>query len=149
MKFITAIAFLAATVSASNPFAPKHTRRAAAKSQYVNKLVNGAVATKNSQLGRRLNDADEYEVDISGYSVMFEQCQFVKSYNDELAEEEEVETVLATQRFVLFRLCPDDCTSCNYNYGEYLVDLESYLEATVEYFQVRALSHECDKTHRY
>lgn len=136
MKFITAFAFLAATVSA-NPFAPQQTKKAAAKSKYVKSLVKGATATKNSQLGRRRLDgnADEYEVDISGYSVKFEQCQFVKSYNDELAEEEDIYTVLATSRFVLFRLCPDDCSSCNYNYGEYLVDLEAYLEATVEYFQ--------------
>ena len=132
MKFFTAIAFLVATVSA-NPFAPKQNRKAAAKTAYVNKLVGGAVPTKNSQLGRRLQD--EYEVDISGYSVKFEQCQFVKAYDDDLADDEDSLTVLATKRFVLFRLCPDDCSSCNYNYGEYLVDIESYLEATVEYFQ--------------
>merc|ERR1712179_14231 len=45
-------------------------------------------------------------------------------------------TVLATQRFVVFRLCPNNsCGSCNYNYGEYMVDLETYLEATIQYQQ--------------
>jgi len=136
MNFIAAVFFLAATVSA-NPFAPKQSRKAAAKAKYARSLVGGAVATKNSQLGRRLDgqEAEEYEIDISGYSVKFEQCQFVKSYDEELAEDEDTDTVLATKRFVLFRLCPDDCSSCNYNYGEYLVDLETYLQSTVEYFQ--------------
>merc|ERR1711957_647880 len=45
-------------------------------------------------------------------------------------------TILATKRFVIFRLCPSDaCESCSYNFGEYIVDLEEYLEATVEYQQ--------------
>merc|ERR1719291_1610703 len=25
------------------------------------------------------------------------------------------------------------CSSCNYNYGEYLIDMETYLEATLEF----------------
>jgi len=130
MKFFTALAFLVATASA-NPFAPQNKNKAA-KAKYVKSLTRGATPTKNSQL-RRLDE--DYEVDISGYSVKFEQCQFVKAYDEELAEDEDSTTVLGTKRFVLFRLCPDDCSSCNTNYGEYLVDLESYLDATVEYFQ--------------
>lgn len=124
MKFITALAFLA-SVSAKNPFAPQNT----GKANYISKLMDGAVPT------RRLEEAEEYEVDISGYYVKFEQCQFVKSYDEEMAQEEEAGTVLATKRFALFRLCPDECSSCNTGYGEYLVDLDQYLESTVEYFQ--------------
>jgi hypothetical protein len=135
MKFFTALAFTVAAASA-NPFAPK-TKTELAKANYINKLVRGAVPTKNSQL-RRLAEA-AYEIDISGYSVKFEQCQFVKSYNQELAETEGSGTVLATMRFVLFRLCPttnstNACSACSTGYGEYLVDLESYLDSTVEYF---------------
>jgi len=89
----------------------------------------------NSQLGRRLED-EEYEVDISGYSLKFEQCQFVKAYDDELAEDADSTTVLATKRFVIFKLCPTGyCDSCTTDFGEYIVDLEEYLEATVEYQQ--------------
>jgi hypothetical protein len=61
--------------------------------------------------------------------VKFEKCQFIGAYDDELAEDEDSETVLATKRF------DNSCTSCNYNYGEYMVDLDTYLEATVEYQQ--------------
>jgi hypothetical protein len=57
----------------------------------------------------------EYEVDISGYSVKFEKCQFVKACDDEFAEDEDSKTVLATKQFVFFRLCPDNSgSSCNY-----------------------------------
>jgi len=142
MKLFAALACLVAVASA-NPFAPAKSSNAA-KAKYNNRLMRGAVPTKNSQ--RNLND--EYQVDISGYSVKFEQCQFVKAYDDELAENEEAPTVLGTQRFVIFRLCPDnDCSTCNYNYGEYLVDLDSYLEATVDYFQEwqQEMCNTCDE----
>lgn len=136
MKFTFALAALSAAVVSANPFAPLKSNNNA-KSAYMSKLMNNARPTSNSQLGRRLED-EEYEVDISGYSLKFEQCQFVKAYDDELAEDGDgATTVLATKRFVIFRLCPtnDDCDSCSYDFGEYIVDLEEYLEATVEYQQ--------------
>merc|ERR1712238_129401 len=76
---------------------------------------------------------EEQEIDLSGYTVKYVKCQFVKSYDDELAEDEEAGTVLATNRFIIFRLCPSE--SCTYNYGEYLVDMDAYLESAVEYHQ--------------
>lgn len=125
MKFTVAFSFLAGVAAAANPFVAK--TRNNAKTSYASKLVSNA---------RRLNDAEEYEVDISGYSIKFEKCQFIKAYDDEVAENEEYDTVLATKRFVIFKLCPDNsCSTCNYNYGEYMVDLETYLEATVQYQQ--------------
>lgn len=72
-------------------------------------------------------------MDLTPYSLKFMQCQFVKAYDDEMANDE-LGTVLATQRFVTFRLCPD-CDSCSYGFGEYMIDLEAYLEATTEYYQ--------------
>jgi hypothetical protein len=120
------------------------------KSKYVRNLLGKAVPTANSQL-RRLDQAvqeEAFEVNIAAYSVKFEQCQFVKSYSADLAADEESTTVLSTERFVMFRLCPSNCTSCTSNYGEYLVDLDSYLESTVEYFQAyqEAMCEACDAT---
>jgi len=129
MNFSTALSFLfvATASAASNPFAAKTTRRNA-QSKYTSKLVHNAKQT------RKLDDAAE--VDVTGYSVKFQQCQFVKTYSDDMAENEDSATVLATQRFVIFRLCPDSaCDSCNYNYGEYIIDLDTYLQSTVEYQQ--------------
>jgi len=78
-----------------------------------------------------MDEEEEWEIDLSGYSIKFVQCQFIKSYDDELAEQEDAATVMRTDRFVIFRLCPT--SSCSYNYGEYLIDMESYLQAAVEY----------------
>jgi hypothetical protein len=130
MKFSAAVAFIFAATASASPFGPAKTTNNA-NSAYVSKLVRGARETPNSQL-RRLED----NIDLTNYSVKFEQCQFVKTYSDDLADEEESSTVLQTQRFVIFRLCPNNsCESCQYNYGEYVIDLETYLEATVEYQQ--------------
>jgi hypothetical protein len=129
----TALAFLTVAVATDTGKAYKATA--------IRNLMSKAVPTGNNGLqnhhSRHLDQAaEEYEVNISKYSVKFQQCQFVKSYDDELAQDEDANTVLATKRFVMFRLCPDtDCATCNYNYGEYLVDLETYLQSTVEYFQ--------------
>jgi hypothetical protein len=123
MKFAAALAFLATVVSADNL-------------AFKRSLMKNAVPTAHTLFTRSLEQQDEYEVNIAQYSVKFEQCQFVKAYDDELADDQDSRTVLATKRFVLFRLCPNnDCATCNYNYGEYLVDLETYLQSTVEYFQ--------------
>ena len=135
MKFSFALAAVISALASANKFAPKKSSNNG-KSAFVSKLMRGAKVTANSQLGRKLDEEEEYTVDISGYSVKFEKCQFVKAYDDELAEEEDTDTVLGTKRFVIFRLCPDNsCGTCNYSYGEYMIDLETYLEATVEYQQ--------------
>eukprot|EP00527_Entomoneis_sp_CCMP2396_P008546 CAMPEP_0198152872 /NCGR_PEP_ID=MMETSP1443-20131203/61529_1 /TAXON_ID=186043 /ORGANISM="Entomoneis sp., Strain CCMP2396" /LENGTH=416 /DNA_ID=CAMNT_0043819007 /DNA_START=194 /DNA_END=1444 /DNA_ORIENTATION=+ len=126
MKFSIA-ALLAVSVSA-NPFAPQSTNNAQAR--HVSKLLRHAKAIRH--LG---DEADEYPVDISGYSVKFEKCQFVKSYDDDLAEAS-TGTVLGTTRFAIFRLCPGgSCESCSAGYGEYILDLETYLQVSTEYFQ--------------
>lgn len=119
-----ALAFLSVT-SASSVFDAKQSKNTV-KSAYVNKLV------QNARSIRKLDEAAEQEVDISGYSIRFEKCQFVKAFSDELAQEGG-DTVLATERFVIFRLCPD--SSCNYGYGEYMIDMDDYLQSTVEYRQ--------------
>jgi len=121
----------AASAKSSNPFAPKVTSKAnARRSSYISSLLSNARPTANSQLGRRLEDND---VDISAYSIKFEKCQYIKQYAEE--RDEDIDTVLETKRFIIFRLCPEDScsTGCNYNYGEYLVDMETYLEATLEH----------------
>lgn len=83
---------------------------------------------------RKLDGQEEQEVDLTGYSLKFEKCQFVKQYDEEEGGGEDNDTILSTKRFVIFRMCPDSsCSSCNYNYGEYIVDMETYLEATLGY----------------
>lgn len=116
-----------------------------AETRHMQRLMRGARPTENSQLIRRL-DEEDYMPDISGYSLKFEQCQFVKSYDDELAEDEESTTVLGTKRFVIFKLCPTG-SNCNSNYGEYAVMMEDYLESMTQYAQEaqESMCEECEE----
>jgi len=134
-KYCTIAMTLLAGVASANPFAAKTTPSNAASSYHA-KLMKGAVPTKNSQI-RNLegNGDDAGDIDLTGYSLRFEKCQFVKAYSQDLAEAGS-DTVLATQRFVIFRLCPaGSCSSCTSGYGEYVIDMEQYLESAVEYRQ--------------
>lgn len=125
-----AIAMIASSGASANPFAPKVTKNTR-KAAYTAKLMSNARPTPNSKLGRRLDDAEQ-DIDISSYSIKFEKCQYIKQFADE--RNEDTNTVLETKRFVIFRLCPDDdCSSCDYNYGEYIVDMETYLESTLQH----------------
>jgi len=127
-------AALATSAMASSPFAPAQSANNG-KAAMMSNLLRNAVPTKNSQI-RRLDGNEEYQVDLSGYSLKFMKCQFVKAYDDELAEQQDIDTVLGTKRFVIFRLCPQgSCSACNYGYGEYLAPMDEYLEAVVEYRQ--------------
>ena len=124
MRLTVVLSFLAG-VAAANPFAAQSVN--SAKARYTAALLKNA---------RRLNDNAEYNVDISSYAVKFEKCMSTEAYDDDLAADEDSSTVLALKRFVIFRLCPDtSCSTCDSNYGEYMVDLDSYLEATVQWAQ--------------
>jgi hypothetical protein len=83
---------------------------------------------------------------LSKYSVHFEKCQYVKAYDDDLAEADGSATPLALQHFVVFRLCPTlSCSSCDadgVNYGKYAVDVETYLTSMVQ-FQKEAFENKC------
>jgi len=122
MKLFLGLVFVPLNILASDPFSRRSVN--SAKSRYNSALLQAA---------RRLDD-NQNQVDISTYAVKFQKCQFIKAYSDDLAENQNSDTVLGLKRFAIFRLCPDNsCSSCSSNYGEYMVDLETYLEATVEY----------------
>lgn len=134
MKLSLTLLVAALGYSAANPFAPKVSRNTR-KAKMNAKLMSGATAL------RRL-EGENQEVDLTAYSIKFEKCQFVKQYNsgdgnnNNNNNNQNSDTILSTKRFVIFRLCPDSsCSSCNYNYGEYIVDMDTYLEATLEYKQ--------------
>ena len=82
---------------------------------------------------RLLEDGGDYfEYDISEFSLRFDKCQYVKMFDDELAEDEDSDSPLSVKHFVVFRLCPsDECGSCSTTFGRYVAELEEYLQATV------------------
>jgi len=85
---------------------------------------------------RRTEDEDStyFEYDLSSFNIRFEKCQFVKMFDDEMAENnEEYDTVLATKHFVVYKMCPkDECENCDGVHGEYVVDLDDFLEGVVK-----------------
>jgi len=89
--------------------------------------------TQSSPIGlRRLEDNAYFEYDLSDFSLRFERCQFVKMFDDDLAEDEDSDSPLALKHFVVFRLCPSDsCSECEV-YGTYTLDVADYLQITIE-----------------
>jgi hypothetical protein len=138
MKLSHAILAIGAAMVSANRFAPAGIS-SNPKRSYINELIRGATVIRELESqGQQQRSAEEevYEVDITSYSIKFQKCQFVKSYDDDLAKNQDSASVLATKRFVVFRLCPNhSCSSCNSGYGEYMIDLETYLYATVQYQQ--------------
>lgn len=95
-----------------------------------------------------INMAEEdYGFDISNYAIKFTQCATIASYSDDLAGDEYSDTVLAAQRFAIFRLCPaQQCSSfsnngCNTHYGEYMVSMDQYLAALMEEEEERVIGY--------
>lgn len=136
---------LAPVAAKKNPFPLKQPKTTnTRKAKQLSKLLSKAKTI------RKL-DEDEEEIDLSGYSIKFEQCSSVKQWSydgDEDNNAEGGDDKLVMNRFALFRLCPsDNYSSCNSNYGEYLISLEEYLMSTTEYFQEQqeAMCEECDE----
>jgi hypothetical protein len=116
-------------------------------------------------------DADTtfFQYDLSSFSLKFEKCQSIKSFNDDYASQNGYDTVLSKQQFVVFSLCPSDIciaesssTRNNNNYiyksrqsmcskgihGEYVTELETYLSATVAYQQT-VFASLCENCNEY
>jgi hypothetical protein len=89
---------------------------------------------------RRVEEAnDNGEIDytwVANMSLKFQGCYHTQTWNDEANGDEDVR--ISTQRLIRFRLCPSDtCTTdnaagCSAGYGDYIIDMETYLQA---YFQ--------------
>jgi hypothetical protein len=100
--------------------------------------ATSSVHTPSMQNSRLLNNDDQLDqyydgqvdFDLSQYSIQFNKCQTIKQYDGNYHSGN---TILSTKRFVIFRLCPDD--SCDSNYGEYLIDLDSYLYSMVPHME--------------
>ena len=114
------------------------------KRKFNEKLLQSAIPVSAVPLfnGRQLENDDAYDgygFDVANYSLKYEKCASISTYSDELAEDEESQTVLKVNSFVLLRLYPSDKCDDNFKwgfgqkYGEFLVDMETYLEVRQEY----------------
>jgi hypothetical protein len=88
-----------------------------------------------SLIQRYLEDGNNayFEYDLNDFSLRFDRCQHVKMYDDDMAGDKESDTLLAVRHFVVFRLCPSDqCSTCDSVYGQYVMEVDDYLQATVQ-----------------
>ena len=94
---------------------------------------------------RRLEDEEVDFTWVSNFSIKFQGCHHISQWNDEADDEEDVR--IETKRLIRFRLCPanecspDKAGGCDSNYGDYVIDmntfLESYYEALENYNEYR------------
>jgi hypothetical protein len=129
---LLAWALLAATDAASNSHViNSESGGIAADSDVARNLLHHARRVEENQ-----NDGYDYQnVDTSflaGYSVKFQGCHHVQQWNDDAADEDDVR--IMTKRLVRFRLCPasdcaSDLTGCTSKYGDYVVDMGTFMSA--------------------
>jgi len=112
--------------------------------------MKSKLMSKAKPLTRKLEDADaEVVIDLTGYSIVFEKCQYVKFYNvgeDDGGNDQDGGDVMSTNKFVIFKLCnSDSCSSgCNYDYGEYVVDMDTYVAALTA-MKEESIENMCDQ----
>lgn len=91
---------------------------------------------------RRLEQNNNNEVDytwVANMSLKFQGCYHTQQWNDEANGENDVR--ISTAKLVRFRLCPTssctigDAAGCSSGYGDYVIDMETYLAAYLEAVQ--------------
>jgi len=102
--------------------------------------VNSKLGSKIMQHARQLDQGNDYGSSwVMNYSIKFQGCHHISQWNDEVDGEDDVR--IATKRLVRFRLCPSNYCSlenaggCNSGYGDYVIDMNIYLEAFLESVQ--------------
>jgi hypothetical protein len=134
---LLAWALLAATGAASKSHViNSETGDIAADSDVARHLLHHARRVDQNQ---NQNDGYDYQnVDTSflaGYSVKFQGCHHVQQWNSDADDEDDVR--IMTKRLVRFRLCPasdcvSDLTGCTSRYGDYVVDMGTFMSAYME-----------------
>ena len=73
---------------------------------------------------------------VKDYSIKFQGCHHVSEWNNEANDAADVR--IATRRLIKFRLCPSyscldsSASGCEAGYGDYIIDIETFLEAYLE-----------------
>ncbi len=96
---------------------------------------------QNNNFGRQLEQGwEEFAIDLTQYALKYIGCSNIRTWSDDLAAENNNDSVLKMDKFVVLRLCPRDSCS-NYNkygcleqFGDYLIPMEVYLQTMAETF---------------
>lgn len=110
---------------------------------FENILLNNGSLSTHSPLGKSILSSarrlDDGEVDYSwmaNYSLKYQGCHHIKTWNTEAYYEDDVK--VKTDRLIRFRLCPSKhcnnrgSTGCSKGYGDFVVDIDTYVSAHVE-----------------
>ena len=85
---------------------------------------------------------------MANYSLKFQGCHNIKAWNYDADDDDEVR--IKTSRLARFRLCPSKhcskggSTGCKKGYGDYVVDIDTYVSAYVEALR-RQDEYECER----
>ena len=130
MKLFLALASLVAAVSAKRATTTQQVELRDVK-------VNSDLGNKIMSNARRLDDNAEVDFTwVADYSIKFQGCHQISQWNDEANGDEDVK--ISTKRLVRFRLCPtgscttDNAGGCNEGYGEYIIDMNTFLAAYLD-----------------
>ena len=83
-------------------------------------------------------DSSSSSIDLTRYALKYIGCSNIHTWNDEAAAAG-ASSPFSMDRFVILRLCEaSSCSSynkwgCNYNYGEYMLPMETYLEVMYQH----------------
>jgi len=95
-------------------------------------------------------DDDGYAYDLfdfGGYSLKYSTCQQVEQWSDYAASSENYPSTLVKKHLIIFTIClSDSCSTstkygCANSYGQYVVDLDIYLQAFNYYKQEKASNY--------
>uniref|UniRef100_A0A7S4I7S8 Uncharacterized protein n=1 Tax=Odontella aurita TaxID=265563 RepID=A0A7S4I7S8_9STRA len=97
---------------------------------------------------RALEEGGDWDYSyIANYEIKFQGCHHISQWNGEAEDEDDVRVY--TKRLARFRLCPagscdnDDSSGCSAKYGDYVVDMGTFLEAWLE-AQVDDKEYQCE-----
>ncbi len=162
-SFLALASALAATANAAAPVAKrtiklgnrKLRRGDAGTEALLKKARPYKKANKNAKkTARRRLDGDEEEFEIDGtYSLQFAECIDVKTYDEDLFDEDIVSYVqagqiVAAKSYVLFHVCTDDTCYLDAEDDLYLVDLPTYL-TNVATFHANKRNDYCEQCNEF
>jgi len=90
-----------------------------------------------------------YGFNMREYSLKYAGCSAIKTFSDDLAEDEDATTVFRTDQYIVFRLCPSSSCDgsqsygCMSDYGEYMLPLADWLE-TMQPYREEELERYCE-----
>uniref|UniRef100_A0A7S1FY01 Uncharacterized protein n=1 Tax=Corethron hystrix TaxID=216773 RepID=A0A7S1FY01_9STRA len=102
---------------------------------YTEKMQQNRIKSHLMSKAKPLRKLDEeVAIDLTGYSILFEKCQYQKYYDVNHEDDDDGDDILSTNKFIMFKICNSNSCSngCNDDYGEYVVDMDTYIEAMTQ-----------------